>query len=161
MRQSPEQSVWYLEPSLNFDATAAGVLDSTLRIKDPTHASTFKIGALTYAGISNFHGLTIVDITDIAAPQQVTVYDVRLVENISSVVTFTTFTVVNGTQYAVSAHDNDIVFINISDVTFPSYHANITDDGIKYPKLDGSKQIVIGVWLLWDFIPICYSGSLR
>ena len=127
-----------------FDATAAGTLDSTLRIKDPTHASTFKIGALTYAGISNFHGLTIVDITDIAAPQQVTVYDVRLVENISSVVTFTTFTVVNGTRYAVSAHDNDIVFINISDVAFPSYHANITDDGIKYPELDGSKQIVIG-----------------
>ena len=71
-------------------------------------------------------------------------YDVRLVENISSVVTFTTFTVVNGTRYAVSAHDNDIVFINISDVSFPSYHTNITDDGILYPELDGSKQIVIG-----------------
>ena len=142
----------------SFDATAAGTLDSTLRIKDPTHASTFKIGALTYAGISNFHGLTIVDITDIAAPQQVTVYDVRSVENISSVVTFTTFTEVNGfsysdgnetiyvpnTRFAVSLHDADIVFINISDVTFPSYHANITDDGIEYPELDGSKQIVIG-----------------
>ena len=141
-----------------FDATAAGTLDSTLRIKDPTHASTFKIGALTYAGISNFHGLTIVDITDIAAPQQVTVYDVRSVENISSVVTFTTFTEVNGfsysdgnetiyvpnTRFAVSLHDADIVFINISDVTFPSYHTNITDDGIEYPELDGSKQIVIG-----------------
>ena len=128
----------------SFDATAAGTLDSSLRIKDPTHASTFKIGASTYAGISNFHGLTIVDITDIAAPQQVTVYDVRSVENISSVVTFTTFTVVNGTRYAVSTHDADIVFININEITFPSYHNHIADNDVGYPKLDGSKQIVIG-----------------
>ena len=55
-----------------------------------------------------------------------TVYDVRTVENISSGVTFTTFTVVDGTRYAVSAHDNAYCVHKYKRrYLHPSYHTKI------------------------------------
>ena len=127
-----------------FDDTPAGVLKSGIDITGPTHTTTFKIGAATYAGISSTDGLAIVDITDIANPSQVSLFNPPASANISSDVTFTAFTAINGfsiddpnninetiyvpnTRFAVSLHDADIVFVNISDVNSPSYHSNITD----------------------------------
>ena len=142
-----------------FDDTPAGVLKSGIDITGPTHTTTFKIGAATYAGISSTDGLAIVDITDIANPSQVSLFNPPASANISSDVTFTAFTAINGfsiddpnninetiyvpnTRFAVSLHDADIVFVNISDVNSPSYHSNITDRGPS--ELDGSAQIIIG-----------------
>ena len=141
-----------------FDDTPAGVLKSGIDITGPTHTTTFKIGAATYAGISSTDGLAIVDITDIANPSQVSLFNPPASANISSDVTFTAFTTVNGfsysagnetiyvpdTRFAVSLHDDDIVFVNMRNVNSPSYHSNITDGVGVYSELDGSTQIIIG-----------------
>ena len=79
----------------------AGTLGSTITPTNPRHVDTFKIGTSTYAGVGGTNGLFISDITDTESPEFVS--RINGTGGNSNGVPFTTFVVIDGSTYALSA----------------------------------------------------------
>ena len=76
-------------------------MGSTITPTNPRHVDTFKVGTSTYAGVGGTNGLFISDITDTESPEFVS--RINGTGGNSNGVPFTTFVVIDGSTYALSA----------------------------------------------------------
>ena len=135
---STSRIITVMEPSFeirpNLVASPAGTIengtDGFYSIVHPEKINTFKIGNSIYAGVhsdSATNSFTIVNITDINSPSLAFVLNTTV--NSLYTITDATYTVIDGSTYAIAISEDDdrVLIINVSNPYSPSPVTNVTD----------------------------------